>query len=77
MHQTFGLWGKPLGIARNAVVVTRAQRHHEIGMVYQPVADVEAMHAKHAVVTGVCGREGGLAWQGMHHGARSDLEQLL
>ena len=77
MHEAPGLWGKAPGIARNPIVVARAQRHHEVSMVHQPVADVETVHAEHAVVTGMGGREGGLAWQRMHHRARGDLEQLL
>ncbi len=46
-------------------------------MVYDPVADVEAVHPQHAVVVRVGRGEGRLAWQGMYHGARHHLEELL
>ena len=77
MDQALGLWREPGRVARDAVVIARTQRNDEVGMMHDPVGDVEPVHAKQAVVAWVRRGKSGLAWNRIDHRAWCNVQKFL
>ena len=77
MDQALGLRREPGRVPRDAVVVARTQRNDQVGVVHDPVGDVESVHAKQSVVAWVRGGNRGLAWNRVDHRAWHDVQKFL